>query len=75
MQASSPPQRPVPPAHDPPPAPAPPSPATPQPSPGEPAPGGEPAHDPPVYPEHNVDGRESAPHAAEILFDERVVPG
>jgi len=70
MEIPSPPQRPLPPAHDPPPAPT-----TPQPAPGEPGPGGEPPHDPPVYPEHNVARSEPAPRAAEILFDESVVPG
>jgi hypothetical protein len=53
METPSPPQRPMPPAHDPPPAPVPPVPGVPQPSPGVPEPGGEPPHDPPVFPEHN----------------------
>jgi hypothetical protein len=61
----------MPPAHDSPPAPAPPSPGVPRPAPGVPEPGGEPSHDPPVYPEHN----EPMEALGEIIFDENGVPG
>jgi len=83
MEIPSPPQRPMPPAHDPPPAPDPPAPGVPQPAPGAPEPGGQPPHDPPVYPEHNgaiewslADFELSLEDAAAlILFDENEVPG
>ena len=75
METPSPPQRPMPQPHDPPPGPTQPGPTTPQPAPGEPTPGTQPAHDPPVYPEHNVACWNCEPHSTEILFDESVVPG
>lgn len=66
MEVPSPPQQPIPPAHDPPPAPTPPAPGVPQPAPGVPEPGGQPPHDPPVFPEHNVRVSSPAEWATEV---------